>query len=207
MPTNTFFNLDKEKQARIFEAAIEEFSSTDYEHANISTIIKKAKIPRGSFYQYFEDKFDLYQYIFAKIGQEKLQYLSDTLKNPKQVPFLILFKELYKVGLAFAIDNPKYVKIMSLLLANKGNVFDRIMKRNTEMAISLYKDMIEQDKERGLIRRNIDTDILAKIVFDMTVNISLDSLNTEDATFDAEAMNKQIEQVISIFEKGIKKGE
>ena len=41
----------------------------------------------------------------------------------------------------------------------------------------------------------------------MTVNISLDSLNTEDATFDAEAMNKQIEQVISIFEKGIKKGE
>ena len=207
MPTSTFFNLDKEKQKRIFNAAIEEFSSTDYEHSNISTIIKRAGIPRGSFYQYFSDKFDLYQYIFGQIAQEKLHYMSDSLKNPFEVPFLTLFKELYEMGLRFAFDNPKYVQIMSHLLSKKGEVFERIMKGNMDMAIKLYKDLIEQDKQRGIIRAEIDTNILAKVVYDMTVNISIDSLNTEDASFNIEQMHKQIDQVLRIFEKGIKTGE
>lgn len=207
MPTKTFYNLDHEKQQRIFIAAVDEFANTSYEHAKLSHIIKQANIPRGSFYQYFEDKFDLYKYIFDHIGQEKLSYISKTLKNPNKIPFLKLFKELYKVGISFTLDNPKYVQITSHLLNNKGEVFNKIMKNNFELALTMYESMIEQDKSLGLIRKDIDTKFLAKLVFDLTINISIDSVSTIDGTFDIERINRQIDQIISIFEKGIIKGE
>ena len=55
MPKETFFGIDKEKQNRIIQAAIKVFSSHNYNDSSINEVIKLAKIPRGSFYQYFED--------------------------------------------------------------------------------------------------------------------------------------------------------
>ncbi|ATP35182.1 TetR family transcriptional regulator [Ligilactobacillus salivarius] len=69
MPKETFFGIDKEKQNRIIQAAIKVFSSHNYNDSSINEVIKLAKIPRGSFYQYFEDKRDLYLYITQKIMQ------------------------------------------------------------------------------------------------------------------------------------------
>jgi len=56
MPTETFFNLPKEKQRRILDAAKKEFSRTSLKEASIANVIKDAEIPRGSFYQYFKKR-------------------------------------------------------------------------------------------------------------------------------------------------------
>ena len=56
MPKETFFHLKEEKKENIEKALIAEFSSVTFEEASISNIIERAKIPRGSFYQYFLDK-------------------------------------------------------------------------------------------------------------------------------------------------------
>lgn len=60
MPKDLFFMIDQEKRSRIMEAAIHEFSSQIFDKASINQIIKEADISRGSFYQYFENKEDLY---------------------------------------------------------------------------------------------------------------------------------------------------
>ena len=67
MPKQTFFNLPKEKRDRIIAAAKEVFSKNSYEEASINQIVKLARIPRGSFYQYFEDKDDLYGYLSSQM--------------------------------------------------------------------------------------------------------------------------------------------
>lgn len=63
MPTSTFFNLPEEKRRRLIAAGFEEFSEFTIDKASISSIIRAAKIPRGSFYQYFDGKEDLHSYI------------------------------------------------------------------------------------------------------------------------------------------------
>lgn len=63
MPTKTFLNLSEDKQNKIIEASIKEFSETPYEKTSINKIIKYAGISRGSFYMYFEDKSDLTMYL------------------------------------------------------------------------------------------------------------------------------------------------
>ncbi len=59
MPTQTFLNLNYEKQEKILFVAIEEFANNTFNEASMNRIVKKAKIPKGSLYQYFKDKKDL----------------------------------------------------------------------------------------------------------------------------------------------------
>ncbi|WP_282709251.1 TetR family transcriptional regulator [Ligilactobacillus sp. Marseille-Q7487] len=72
MPKQTFFNISPEKKQRLLAAACKEFSQVSFNDASINRIIKEAQIPRGSFYQYFEDKQDLYLY-FASGMKNELQ--------------------------------------------------------------------------------------------------------------------------------------
>ena len=59
MPTSTFFRLPEEKRERLMDAAWAEFTSTSFTDASINRIIHSARIPLGSFYQYFQYKEDL----------------------------------------------------------------------------------------------------------------------------------------------------
>ena len=65
MPTKTFFNLPEEKRKKLLDAIHEEFSRVPFDEVSINQIIRIAGIPRGSFYQYFEDKRDMLQYLMA----------------------------------------------------------------------------------------------------------------------------------------------
>lgn len=70
MPKETFFNLDDEKRNKIIEAAKTEFSNNELRKSRVSNIIQNAKIPRGSFYQYFEDLDDLYYFVVNQYFDE-----------------------------------------------------------------------------------------------------------------------------------------
>ena len=66
MPKDTFMNLNEEKREKVEKAMEKEFARATFEKASVSRIVKDAEIPRGSFYQYFEDKEDAIRYIVQK---------------------------------------------------------------------------------------------------------------------------------------------
>lgn len=65
MPKQTFFNLPDNKRNHIIQISIEEFSKAPFQNISINHLIKCMGIPTGSFYQYFDDKKDLYFYILS----------------------------------------------------------------------------------------------------------------------------------------------
>jgi AcrR family transcriptional regulator len=77
MPTSTFFNLPDEKRGKLIDAIKNEFSRVPFEEVSINKIVQAAKIPRGSFYQYFADKNDMLSYIL-------LEYMNQMLDHIKQ---------------------------------------------------------------------------------------------------------------------------
>lgn len=86
MPTNTFMNLSKDKRLRILRAAKSEFSRVPLEKAVIANIVKNAKIPRGSFYQYFDDIEDLYKYLLDYLyGFDKYRFVKTLEKTDNDV--------------------------------------------------------------------------------------------------------------------------
>ncbi|MDD3124034.1 MAG: TetR family transcriptional regulator [Candidatus Izemoplasmatales bacterium] len=80
MPKQTFMNLSEEKKAKIFSAAKSEFSTVSFSKASINQIIKDAKISRGSFYMYFEDKYDLIGYMLSSFQENIKSFLMSELK-------------------------------------------------------------------------------------------------------------------------------
>lgn len=83
MPTQTFFNLQQEKKTKILEASKKEFSKYSFYDASINRIIKDAGIARGSFYQYFENKEDLFIYILDQYKNSMLDWMSKNLDGEK----------------------------------------------------------------------------------------------------------------------------
>ena len=69
MPSETFFRLPDEKRKRLMDAAWDEFTQTRLSDVSINRIVRSASIPRGSFYQYFTDKHDLFSYLVRPLQQ------------------------------------------------------------------------------------------------------------------------------------------
>ncbi|MCK5388664.1 MAG: TetR/AcrR family transcriptional regulator, partial [Candidatus Izimaplasma sp.] len=57
----------EDKRNKIIEAAKVEFTANPLRKSRVSNIIKKASIPRGSFYQYFDDLDDLYYFVIDDV--------------------------------------------------------------------------------------------------------------------------------------------
>lgn len=100
MPTKAFYNLDRNKQNKLLEAAKHEFSENFYEDASINKIIKEINMPRGSFYLYFENKEDLYLYILELYLKEFKRILLDLLdKNNHDIfkSFICLYDYIVNI--------------------------------------------------------------------------------------------------------------
>src|ERR1044072_1245619 len=105
MPKPTFLNLPEDKRERIVELAIEEFSDKPYAQASISNIVAQAGIAKGSFYQYFEDKLDLYRWLLLHVaGHRKLAYLEARVP-PEAADMFELLEHLVLTGIEFGIAN------------------------------------------------------------------------------------------------------
>ncbi|RSD28466.1 TetR/AcrR family transcriptional regulator [Mesobacillus subterraneus] len=75
MPKQTFFNLSEQKRKTLIESAEIEFTRVPFFEASIANIVKTAGISRGSFYQYFQDKDDLYFYLLeVKLKKAKIYF-------------------------------------------------------------------------------------------------------------------------------------
>lgn len=66
MCMETFLRLPEEKRTRFLEAAWEEFTRVSFAEASTNQIVRRAGVPRGSFYQYFRDKEDLFAYLMTQ---------------------------------------------------------------------------------------------------------------------------------------------
>jgi hypothetical protein len=54
VPKDTFYNLSEEKKKRIFDAAVQEFSTRRFSDASLNQIVKAAKNTLGKFLSVFQ---------------------------------------------------------------------------------------------------------------------------------------------------------
>ncbi len=59
-----FFDLKKEKQDRMINAALKIFAQRGYRHASTDDIVREAAISKGLLFHYFESKLGVYSFIY-----------------------------------------------------------------------------------------------------------------------------------------------
>ncbi len=110
MPKETFFRLPQARRERLVDEAIVEFAERSYVEASLSQIAKRARIPKGSFYQYFDDKLDLYRWLLREeVPRRKRAFLGDD--DVADAPFWERLALHIERGMAFLVEHPQLARI------------------------------------------------------------------------------------------------
>lgn len=124
MPTKAFYNLDINKQKCLLDAAKKEFSENLFESASINKIIKDINMPRGSFYLYFENKEDIYLYIFEIYLNEFKRVLFNLLEQNNH--------DIFKSVICFYDYIVDHEKVEQKLITN---IFANMNSKQLEFAL------------------------------------------------------------------------
>lgn len=208
IPTQTFYNLSSEKKERIIEAAIEEFSRYYFQEAKISRIIKKAQIPRGSFYQYFSDKFDLYRFLFDYIAKKKGGYMDAALQSINEIKSTTMIREMYTAGIQFAKDYPLLAIMGSKFFRETREFKEKILGKYEKEQLRFLEELLEQGKMRKEIKEEVDTKVAAYILANMlqaVVDYVCKESKDDDVFKEDGDLLRMIEKVLFIFEHGIER--
>lgn len=151
MPKSTFFRLNEEKRRKVDEALIKEFNRVSFERASISNIVKEAKIPRGSFYQYFEDKEDAINYIIKKVITVEYEKVYSIMKE-KNGDIFESFLCLYDYSIQETTENDNYKLVRNILLElRKRNInilnYDKKMIGDIIKLINIDNLKIETEED------------------------------------------------------------
>ena len=163
MISQTFLNLKEDKKNRIIKAAKKEFSRVPLDKALVSNIIRDSNIPRGSFYQYFENIDDLFVYIIDEIYLEALEELKINEDNKDKNYFDILKSEFFNV--LTILDNGEnrqfnlniYMSFINSSLPNSKLIKEMNRLKNNEDITKDIKDLPNSNIFMGLIEMSYIT--------------------------------------------------
>lgn len=97
MPSSRFLKLPEEKRSKILEAVLSELALFPVDELSINRIIHDADISRGSFYQYFEDKDDLLEYVFSDFRQAVTHEIKESIERNRGDMFEVGMDILEKI--------------------------------------------------------------------------------------------------------------
>ena len=205
MPKDTFFNLPAEKREKIIQEALIEFENNNFDRASINQIVIRSEISKGSFYQYFEDKKDLYKYLIQLMIEKKMAYITPAMMRPFDYGFFEVIREMNQMGLKFAKDHPHYTVIGNRLLKdNKTEMYQEIMKENSGQAYAVYEHLLRKAIEKGEVRDDIDVSFTARIIFKISAELVESDFNLLADDRDEKLMF-HLENFMKLIEVGISK--
>jgi len=134
--------------------------------------VDKCQIAKGSFYQYFDDKKDLFLHLIKRVNEKKLEYISPVFQNPEQYDFFTLIRELFISGLKFAASNPEFTLMGNWLFKSKDHpIYNEVVSVGLQNAQNVYTDLLKLAISRNEIRDDIDLDFVSYIISSLNVNV------------------------------------
>lgn len=200
MPTNTFLNLSEEKKSKIIDAAKKEFERVPIEQVSIKNIVENAEIARGSFYQYFENKEDLFEYIMCdKIGNIQNRLMKIIEKEDGNIIniFINVYDHLIQVG-KMRKNNKLFKQIFENIKTSDNLMFIKKEEINKKLEQTLYS-LYDKNKEILNIQSEEDFKLVIEMLFAITRRRIVVSLKYKDLNKARESYLKEIE----FLKKGI----
>ncbi|MES1179030.1 MAG: TetR/AcrR family transcriptional regulator [Myxococcales bacterium] len=164
MPTATFFALSEERRERLIREAIIEFSERSYTEASLSQIAQRSRIAKGSFYQYFADKLDLYRWL---VSEEAPRLKREFLGAPRpSVDFWAGFETLIERGMAFLVEHPRLARLTAAAADPNATADVRgLHKAICEAGIADLRAELERGVASGAIAKTkLDLDVATRLV-------------------------------------------
>jgi AcrR family transcriptional regulator len=164
----TFERLPQEKRDRIIQAARTEFIRYPYEKTSINRILAEAEVPKGSFYQYFDDKSDLFSLCTCAVYRKLIDARKRNGEPLLEFGMLRMKKLGYDKGYqAFSKDLERYLSEEDFKLFENMMEAPRHIRNYVQMnaASTLIAPELKEELERDkCVRTDIDYDYYAYLL-------------------------------------------
>ena len=171
-----FYALEPEKRERIINAALKEFAQNGYEKASTNEIVRQAEISKGSLFNYFKNKRELYFFLIEYVAE-----IIEKMYDEIDLDVTDFFERIREVGLI------KY-KIMKKV----PQTFNFLKGLGEEQAVEVKTEILKKSKiiiKNGMVRiyENID---FTKFRDDIDLQKTLNIINWTMLSFSEQQRNK-----------------
>lgn len=158
-----FLNLDEEKQDRIINAALKEFAQKGYDNASTNEIVKEAEISKGLLFHYFQNKkqlyFFLFDYCYDLIVDEF--YQKTDLSEPD---FFTRMRQAITIKMELSAKYPDIFKfIQESFLEESADLKEEIEKKKQELT-KINFEKVYSGIDLSRFREDVDIQKVLKII-------------------------------------------
>jgi TetR/AcrR family transcriptional regulator len=154
MPRPTFANLPADKRARFVDAALDEFAAHPYAEASVSRIVARLGIAKGSVYQYFDDKADLFCWLVAEYGRRKADLAGSVSAGGS---IWARLAATYRAGLAEWQTDPRWARVGLRALEPCPEPRVDALRVGYEQAITAWlTELLREGQRAGDVRADLD---------------------------------------------------
>jgi AcrR family transcriptional regulator len=164
MPKQTFLRLPEEKRKVFLNIALDEFADNDYNTASISKIVEKAGIAKGSVYQYFEDKQDLFLYLLDVANREMMGVIQQTPPADPNADFFETLRWQMSVSVQASLKYPVHARLARRAYSSPLPFRDTILEKARKIREEHFRALVREAQASGHLDRNLDPAVVSFMV-------------------------------------------
>jgi AcrR family transcriptional regulator len=208
MPKQTFLNLPEEKRKAFIEIALAEFADNDYNTASVSKIVEKAGISKGSVYQYFEDKQDLFMYLLDFANHEMMGVIQQTPPLHPNADFFETLRWQMSVTVQASMKYPVHSKLARRAYTSPLPFRDTILEKAKKVRDEHFQALVARAQAAGHLDPNLDPAVVSFMVQGLMSDLGT-FLQSKFGKGDWVALPEVAEvfdQVINVLKSGLEPG-
>lgn len=182
MPTQTWDNLSDDKRERIMAAALAEFGANGFSSGSLNVVAREAGVAKGSLFQYFDDKLDLFQYVCDHASRRVRAHMLERVAARREE-----HGDLFDVLRALLVDWVEYYRghpeDRAVSFAVNFEIQDEARRVVRGVVKRYYLETLEllvaEARAAGQVRDDLDTDHLVSLLLLLLPHLALASNHPE----------------------------
>lgn len=198
-----FFNLPLHRQNQIINGAIKVFSASSYRQTSTIDIAREAGISKGLLFHYFNNKKELYLYLY-KYCVELVFSVLENNRNLEERDFfdLLLYSQRIKCKL---MKEHRYIYdfIVKVYMENDIEIQEEIAKYSKPLIEDNYRQFIER-VDAGKFKEDVDIPLLFQTLQWCSDGFMRSALNSNKSI---DEIDKEFTKVLELYRKNFYKEE
>ncbi len=166
MPTVTWARVDPARRAAVVQAAEDEFGAHGFSGGSLNVIARRAGVAKGSLFQYFADKRDMYAYITDVVSQRVRLYMEERIRqlDPSR-PFFVFLTDWLDVWVAYFADHP-HERALHAAASMEVDTDARISVRSVihRHYLEVLRPLVRDAQVRGDFRKDADIEAMLSLL-------------------------------------------
>lgn len=166
MPTDTWTRLDPIRRTAVVAAAEAEFGEHGFSQGSLNVIARRGGVAKGSLFQYFADKRDLYAYIVDVASERVRADIEGRIRelDPSR-PFFEFLTDLLDAWVGYFADHPRERSLHAAAVL-EVDIDARVSVRTVihRHYLDILQPMVRDADVRGDLRADSDTDALLSLL-------------------------------------------